>query len=112
VNPTVLLELPNRVEVCTKMPMAMPWRMIGVKSLCAVEERAYDTHLLPLVEEALSRPGFAAATKTQRAWFRELTSVHMLSTNCILWTRQTPCAKCSFGFEAGGYLLAPAGGRL
>jgi hypothetical protein len=24
VNPTVLLELPNRVEVRTKMPMAMP----------------------------------------------------------------------------------------
>lgn len=33
----------------------------------------------------------------------------MLSTNCILWTRQTPSAKRSFGIEAGAYLLAPAG---
>src|SRR6266496_1149597 len=64
-------------------------------------KNALTPHICVLLSKRISVVlDFAAATKAQR-----------LSTNCILWTRQTPCAKRSFGIEAAGYLPEPAGPR-
>jgi len=73
-------------------------------------KNALTPHICLLLSQGISVVlDFAAATKAQRAWFRELIEHTTLSTNCILWTRQAPCAKGSFAIEAEGYLLVPAG---
>src|SRR5438874_5998838 len=75
-------------------------------------KNALTPHICVLLSKRISVVlDFAAATKVQRAWFRELIERTQVEHELHFLTSQTPCAKHSFGIEAAGYLPEPAGPR-